>query len=64
MRTIRVKVMVNVPKVPNYLLYDGGKVSIADVEDTELQYVAQAWTEALLERAAELRATRDTGEKS
>jgi hypothetical protein len=56
MKTITVRASVDVPKVPNYLIIDSDhKLSIADVPDDELKYIGQAWTEALIERAAEIR---------
>lgn len=48
---------VQVPRVPNFLIFnDGqGKISVADVTDESLRGLAAEWTENLLARAAELR---------
>lgn len=48
---------VQVPRVPNFLLFTNGqqKISIADVTDESLRGLAAEWTENLLARAAELR---------
>ena len=56
MKRITVKALVDVPCVPNFLLYEGGKLSIADVSDGELRYIGSAWTEELILRAQALRA--------
>ena len=54
---------VEVPRVPNYLIINSErKISIADVHDDELRYIGQAWTEALIARAVELRRTIQAGE--
>lgn len=52
MKTIRVTTDVQVPKVPNFLLYDGGKIRVGDVSDENLKKLGREWTAALLERAA------------
>jgi len=60
MKVITVKASVEVPRVPNYLIIDSKrKLSIADVPEEELQYIGAAWTEALIERARELRLHRE-----
>lgn len=48
---------VQVPRVPNFLLFNNGQgnISIADVTDESLRGLAAEWTENLLARAAELR---------
>lgn len=48
---------VEVPRVPNFLLFTNGqqKISIADITDESLRGLAAEWTENLLARAAELR---------
>ncbi len=57
MKTIIVEAAITVPRVPNFVFYDGteAKVSIADLSDAELKALAEAWTEALMERAEVLR---------
>ena len=63
MKTITVQATVNVPRVPHFLIIDEHhKLSIADVPDDELRNIGQAWIEALIERAAELRRTVQEGE--
>lgn len=51
MVTITVTVDIEVPKVPNFLLYEGGKMAVGDLRDSDLEKLADAWREALLERA-------------
>ena len=64
MKTITVRACVNVPRVPNYLrIDDDHKLSIADVPDDELRNIGEAWTEALIERAAEIRRTSEGEER-
>ena len=54
--SITTAVTVQVPRVPTFLIIDSNrKIPIADVVDDELRFIGQAWTEALIERAAELR---------
>ena len=57
MKTITVNAAITVPKVPNFVFYDGteAKISIADLSNAELRALAEAWTEALIERAEVLR---------
>ena len=58
MTVITVQATVEVPRVPNYLIIDADhKLSIGDVPDDELRRIGEAWTERLIERAAEIRAT-------
>lgn len=54
---IRVTAEIIVPRVPNFLIFADGqqKISIADVTDDSLRGLADQWTAALLDRAAELR---------
>lgn len=53
---VKVEADVQVPKVPNFLLYPGGgKIRVGDVQDTSLRRIGEAWTEALLQRAREQR---------
>lgn len=58
MKTITVTAKVQVPAVPNFLLYDGGKLAVGDVDDADLKRLGMEWTDALLARAAEQRKTR------
>lgn len=57
-RVIQVTAKIAVPTVPNFLLYDGGKLAISDVSDDDLRRLGHAWTESLLERAAQQRKAR------
>jgi hypothetical protein len=50
-KTIKVQAIVRVPLVPNFLLYDGGKIAVGDVPDEDLKKVAEAWLEKLLANA-------------
>lgn len=52
---IKVETEVQVPKVPNFLIHEHGKIRVGDVQDTSLRRIGEAWTEALLERAREQR---------
>jgi len=36
-QTIVVTANVQVPRVPNYLLYDGGKIRVGDIPDKDLR---------------------------
>ena len=58
MRLITVKAEIEVPRVPNFLLYPGGKLSIADVVDVDLERIGEEWKRDLLHRAAVIRASR------
>lgn len=53
-------IKVETPRVPNFLLFADmdGKISIADVPDDQLEEIADAWKEALLERADQIRRDR------
>lgn len=57
MVTITVTADIEVPKVPNFLLYEGGKMAVGDLRDSDLEKLADAWKTALLERAMEQRAS-------
>ena len=53
-------VKVKTPRVPNFLMFKDieGKISIADVPDEQLLEIGAAWTDKLLENAAQLRENR------
>lgn len=58
MKTLTVQAAVKIPKVPNFLLYDGGKLPLDAVSEDELRKVGEAWTERLLDRRREMAAGR------
>ena len=53
MRLITVKAEIQIPKVPNFIMYAilEGSVAIGRLTDDELREIGAAWTDALLERA-------------
>jgi hypothetical protein len=54
MKTIHVELLVDVPKVPNFLrVSDGQSVPVCAVSDDGLREMAKQWTKDLLERASE-----------
>lgn len=57
---INVHAEVEVPRVPNFLRFDNGEqsISIADITDESLRGLGAEWTESLVQRAAEIRASR------
>lgn len=57
-RTIRVVAEVQIPTVPNFLIYDGGKLSVADVPKEDLKKIGEVWTESLIENAETIRQRR------
>jgi hypothetical protein len=48
---IEIKLDVEVPKVPNFLITPAGTVPIYAVTEDALRQLGAAWTEALVERA-------------
>lgn len=54
-KVIIVKALVQIPRVPNFLRYDGGTIPVGDVIDDDLRSIGVAWTTALLNRANEQR---------
>ena len=52
---IKVRAKIEVPRVPNYILYDGGKFQVGELSDEDPRRIGVAWTEALIERAHEVR---------
>lgn len=65
MRTVPFLAEVQVPQVPNFLRTVlaplASSVPIDALTDDELRRVGEAWTEALIARANEMRAARHTG---
>lgn len=58
-RTIVTRCDVEIPRVPNFLLYGtNDKISIADVSDKSLREIGRQWTQRLLKRAEAIRAAR------
>lgn len=59
---ITTKVKLRVPKVPNFIMCEvgDGKVSVADLTDEQLSQIGEAWTARLMERAAEVRQSRES----
>lgn len=54
-----VQASIRIPKVPNFLIMENGqKISIADLEVNGLRKIGELWTEALCERALEIRRDR------
>jgi hypothetical protein len=54
MKTINVKLTVDVPMVPNYLrTSDGQSVPLCAVTDDGLREIAKQWTRDLLDRSKE-----------
>lgn len=54
MKTIKVKLSVECPKVPNYLrTSDGQTVPICAVEDDGLREIGKQWTDDLIARSKE-----------
>ena len=56
---VRVHAKIEVPRVPNFILYDGGKFRVGELSDEDLTRIGAAWTEALIARAEEQRAVDD-----
>jgi hypothetical protein len=59
-KTYQVKAVVSLPRVPNFLMLEGcatpdAKISIGSLSDDELREIGRLWTEALIQRAAEMR---------
>ena len=54
MRTIKVKMTVEVPQVPNFLrTSDGQTIPLCAVSDVGLRELAREWTENLIARSLE-----------
>ncbi len=53
MTLIQVRAKIEVPRVPNFILYDGGKFRLGELSDEDLRRIGVAWTEALIARAEE-----------
>ena len=60
-------VKVATPRVPNYLMFEdnviiglkNAKISVADIPDDQLREIGRAWGEKLVERASEIRRSRE-----
>jgi hypothetical protein len=60
MKAIQVRVMIQIPKMPNFFrLADGTCISVADIADEDLSRIADAWKASLLEHAANKRTTQE-----
>ena len=60
-RVITVKAVIEIPRVPNFILYETkelGKVSIADLDEETLRKIGEQWTEKLVNRSEEIRRHR------
>ncbi len=51
------QIKVETPRVPNFLKFKeiSGKISIAQLTEPDLRDIGEAWTEKLIQRAAEIR---------
>jgi hypothetical protein len=58
-KSITVKADVEVPLVPNFLNYNGGTIRIADIAESDLRKIGEAWTEALIEKARKKRENKE-----
>ena len=59
MRVLRVTADVECPRVPNFLrMTDGQTLPVSAVDEDGLRRIGEAWTERLIERAAEQRADK------
>ena len=56
---ITVRAMIQVPRVPNFIIYEGGQLQVGELSDEDLRRIGVVWTEALLERAREQRKVHD-----
>lgn len=56
---IKVRALIEVPRVPNFIRYDGGGFRVGELTDEDLRRIGVAWTEALIARAEEQRAADD-----
>jgi hypothetical protein len=56
--TLKLQTIVKVPRVPNFLLYDGGQISVGDISDEDLAKIAEAWREELVINAKRLRTNK------
>ncbi len=54
-RTIVTKADIEVPRPPNFFIMSVGVLPVSAVSDDDLREIGAAWTEALIERAAEQR---------
>ncbi len=52
---IKVRAKIDVPRVPNFILYNGGKFFVGELDDEDLRRIGVAWTEALIARAQQQR---------
>jgi hypothetical protein len=55
-KTIHVRAFITLPRLPNFLLCEGGgSMDVADITDESIKEIGQQWTEALLAHAQERR---------
>lgn len=54
-KIIKVKAAIEIPMLPNYLKYDGGRIDIKDIPDDDLRKIGFAWTEELMKCAQKRR---------
>lgn len=62
--TLTVPMELEVPRIPNFLRFKGvtsKTISIADLDDEQLARVGELWTDALIERAEEIRSRPSPG---
>lgn len=52
---------VQVPLVPNFLRTASGTCPVSDFDDESLRAIGKAWTEDLIARAKEQRASKESG---
>lgn len=57
---MKAEIELKTPSVPNFILHEGGTVSIADLSDEALREISEAWTESLLARKRQILAGRKT----
>lgn len=62
-RKLSVKLSVIVPRVPNFLMTSDGKVPLSALTEEGLRELGEAWTDALIVRAAEQREEKHDGDK-
>jgi len=63
-KVVTQEVQVDCPLLPNYILATSRnhKFHISDLSDDELQSIGEMWTEALIAKAQEARARKDTSQ--